>query len=219
MRKNLSRINKVITFRRCCKVGLWIALRLIRLLPVSLEVFFRHTFGQRYGWDFLFSFVLFYIYKSIAQYFSAGASSILLDVFFWAFGSLASYHQVSMWARRRGNIQVHSRSTGLSWNIWEQLRFNPQIVQRYFEPALAFLFGGLIVHSSFALALWIKVSAVSLFIKGQLQRFTLQARLWDTMDSKIEAEQLHSTIAERNGPRQETFEATQAVSNPRANDA
>lgn len=115
---------------------------------------------------------------------------------------VASCHWLT--SRCRPTEQIHSYSTGEPWPLWRQIPLETATVQRYLEPALCCLFALVVTLLDSALARWLFIAAIALFVKEQVLRSQLRTRRLDAFDNRAETERL----APRARPENETFVET-----------
>jgi len=158
-------------------------------VPITIEVFLHHRFGARSGKILLQAFLLLVIIFAAVCSAAPPAVVPLFPLFFLAYSTAALGH----WFSSRFVPQpehVHSYSTGVPWPFWRRLPVSSRTVQLYIEPVLCYLFGWLISILDLALAQWLMLAAVALFIKGQVLRIRQRTRRLDALDNRILANQL-----------------------------
>ena len=173
---------------------------IVRVFSVTVEVFLRHSFGERY-------LNIFNCYGAVIllavgyQFF--GREEPLLWLYALAFILMCIVHRVSIWRRKKKGMRWHSRYAGTSYDFWQFLPFKQYTIQRYFEPALVLLLGFLIFNI-FAdpLGGWLVVSALSLAVSAQIDAARFRNQVLDVMDSQIESEQLNAAVVELKDPSQ-----------------
>jgi hypothetical protein len=172
----------------------------MRIVPASVEVFFRRNFGWRYLPTIMMAFLLCACYASLVPV-------VLTQLFVFAMLGMSIYHIGVTWARPSGRSPGrYSYSTGDSWPIWRNSGLRPTTVQRYIEPAICVVIAGLITPFDLALSLWVVASGMALFIKEQLGLFRSRRRVLDSVDSRIESQQLNELVTQQLNPRADEAE-------------
>jgi hypothetical protein len=162
-------------------------------LSVSLEVFIRRDFGERYlNWLRLFlGYIAMDLFTLIPTLifslipFMARQYLPVSSYFSYGFLILGAYHQFRIWQRNRRGIQWHSQSFGIS-----RLAFLPisdWVLYRFVEPGGCFLVGFLIRQFDPVTGFWLMMASIALFIKNQMVYAALRGRFLDIMDSRIES--------------------------------
>lgn len=173
--------------------------RVVQILSASAEAFLRRNLGCRYVPTILLAFGICCVYAALTTH-----QTVLMDIFLFAFLIRVAYHGISNLLRRQHDGQEHhSYSTGESLSLWKRFRFSQATVRRGLEPALCLMIGGIISPWDMMLAAWIVGAGFSLFIKEQLHSFHLRRRVLDMVDSRIESQQLNSTVTQYLTPRRE----------------
>lgn len=175
----------------------------VRLFSVTIEVFLRHSFGERYLNIFTtYGAVLLLAVITQMPSFLGGEKS-LLWLYALAFILMCIVHRITIYRRKKNGVRWHSRYAGTSYDFWKFLPFQQYNIQLYFEPLLAFIAGLLI--SNFirdGLGGWLMVSALCLAISGQIDAARFRNQVLDVMDSQIESEQLNAAVVELKDPSQ-----------------
>jgi len=124
----------------------------------------------------------------------------------FVFGLLARIiqHYFHVFHRRRHSVtEPLSSSAGDSWKFWNRFGYTKATIQRYIEPALCMISGLFVSMQDPFLGVWLKLSAVALFIKEQISRFRINRRIIDSVDAKVEAQTLNSSLKQyQPGPGQ-----------------
>jgi hypothetical protein len=172
-----------------------------RYLAVGAEVFCRHSFGVRYVNELAIGFVIFFFYaatigNAIPRRFP------FLEIYLDCYLVLVCYHVISIFRRR--NQIVHSHSAGLPWPFWRHLNVKPLVLDLLLEPGSLLLIGILIFRWDGALAVWLQLSALSLFVKRAISEWFRWHHLMDVLDTRIEGEMLNETVRARTAPRSRT---------------
>jgi hypothetical protein len=194
----LSRVTLRFT-KTLCKL-------LLKFLPPGLEVFLHGGFGERYALRLGGSLALFWLYRKcalmVASIAGSEAERAFLDIHGIGLLVAAVVHLFAMCVRRFRQIgELHSRSSGTPWPIWEQLALPEWFTVGFIEPAIGFAVALVIRPHASALALWLEASSVALFVKTHLSRFSHRRNLLDALDARMEGRQLSNRIQERLSPR------------------
>ena len=172
-----------------------------RYLAVSAEVFCRHSFGVRYVNDLLIGLGIFYLYAATIGR-VVPRTFPFLEIYLDSYFVLVCYHIISMFRRR--NQAVHSHSSGQPWPFWRHLNVKPLVLDLLLEPGSLLLAGFLIFRWDGALAVWLQLSAICLFVKRTISEWFRWHHLMDVLDTRIEGEMLNETVRARTAPRSRT---------------
>lgn len=177
---------------------------------VSLEVFLRRDFGERYM-SFIRLFMGFMIMGLSAGGFqlasladsnplSRAGGFLFFQFIYFGYMVAAIVHLVRIQLRNRQGVRWYSMSFGVSWLSF--LPVKDWLLYRYIEPGLCFLVGLVISLVSGAAGTWVMIAAVALVIKNNIAYNQARAALLDSIDAEIAAQYL---IAARQGaPKTET---------------
>ncbi len=176
---------------------------IVRFLSITVEVFLRYSFGERYlNLINVYGAVLL-LAVAIDIPFLLGRERSLIQIFLLAYILMCIVHKLSIWRRKKKGVRWHSRYAGTSYEFWKLLPFKQYTIQFYFEPLLVFLLGVLISNlTNDALGGWLMFSALCLAITGQIDAARYRNQVLDVMDSQIESEQLNATVVEMKDPSQ-----------------
>ena len=179
-------------------------------VPTTVEVFLRHRFGARSGIALVKgAIVLLVAYAASSR--ERPVSVPLFPGFLFAYVVLATGQWLT--GRLRPQEQVHSYSSGEPWPLWQQLPVARTTVKRYLEPVLLCLFSWIISVFDPALADWLFLAAIALFIKEQVFRARARTRRLDALDNRVDT----NDYAPGARTEPEPFvEARQAPPRPRA---
>lgn len=185
-----------------------IAMVLLSWLSVTLELFVRFNFGERYlSWLRLFLGLMIMELTTLVPRmlfamipFLGGPTESLSPLFLRAAMCLGLYHQWRIWRRNRQGIAWHSNSFGVSRLSF--LRVNDWILYRFIEPGLCFIAGLLIKSVDPVTGIWVILASLSLFIKNQMVFNAQRGRLLDVIDARIESAAMQGSLEGR--PKQET---------------
>jgi len=174
---------------------------------VTIEVFLRYRFGERYMqiMGSLVGFFIFitYVFKGILTPWGEGREvSTPSFIVFCAFIALTLWHQRDIAIRRKKGIRWHSRSAGISWGFWGIISKNPATVQMYLEPLFCYILGALVIFIDQDLAVWLMICSVSLFVRGQVEYAHARSRFLDMVDASIESEQMTAAMVDLRPPEE-----------------
>jgi hypothetical protein len=190
---------RVSTLRRSAHISLFLGNWLTRLLSASVEAFLRNNFGRRYVHTLFGAFLLCLVCSGLDPF-----PGLLIKVFLLGLFARIIHHYIQVFHRRRlSATEPHSSSAGDSWQIWQRYGFAQTTVQRYIEPLLCWIVGLLVTIQDPFLGVWLKGSAFALLIKEQVKRFKFNRRIIDSMDAKLDAQALNSSLKQyQPGPGQ-----------------
>jgi hypothetical protein len=156
--------------------------------PTTIEVFLHHRFGGRSGKALLKGFFILLVLCVLTFHGDLQATVPLFPGYLFAYAIAA----VGQWltSRSRQAEQIHSHSSGEPWPLWRELPFATTTIQQYFEPALCWLIACVVLRFDSALAHWLFIAIIALFIKAQLRRSRLRTRRLDASDNRSETERL-----------------------------
>jgi len=167
--------------------------------PTTIEVFLHHRFGARSGKALLKGFLVLLVVFAAARHDGAPATVPLFPGFLFGYMILAIGHWLT--GRIRPTEQIHSYSAGEPWPLWRQVPVDTTTVQRYLEPALCCLIACVVLLLDSALAHWLFLAALALFIKEQVLRSQIRTRQLDAFDNRAETQRLAPRVRAEN----ETF--------------
>lgn len=170
-----------------------------KLLAVSAEVFCRHSFGWRYGFQLVGGFLLCFLYTILIRAAAPSMTSHLLDIYLWIFFLLSLVHLIGL-CRQRPPIP-HSYSTGQSWQFWQRIGFGQNAVHLVFEPGLHVLAGVIIYSVDSPLSVWLQTAGVCLFIKEIISLWQHHEHLLDALDSRIEGQRISQAVRQHSAPQ------------------
>ena len=206
-----------------------IALLFLRMFTLSVEVFLRRQFGERYltfmgillgAWTFQIVAALWnFRPSSLIPIYTLGFSfatprlpqqepEMVFDLVGFCvviYYMAAVWHLIAIFMRNREGRLWHTRSSGLSWPIWnwvhlisKRLNFHQDFVKMYIEPALCIgasygleRYSG---HRNFP-STWLFIAGIALLIKGQVEYSERKKLLLDQLDSMIEGRELADALA------------------------
>jgi hypothetical protein len=178
--------------------------------PTTIEVFLHHRFGSRSGKALLKGFLLLLVVSATTMHSDPPAAVPLFPGFLFAYVICAFGHWLT--SRRQAAEQIHSYSSGDPWPLWRQVPFETATIQRYIEPALCCLITSVVLLLDSALAHWLFIAAIALFIKEQVLCAQMRTRRLDAFDNRAESERLAPRARAENEP---FVEARPAPPHPR----
>lgn len=182
---------------------------LLGWVSVSVEMFIRHSFGERYISAIRMLFALGMLWG-----FSVLTGSVLtnglMNIVAWAMVGLYLFHRWGIRRRNQRGIEWHSFTFGISWlELLQGITPKPLAfilddwnTYRFTEPILAVALG-MWFRSGIdpAVGLWLIVGGIALFLKNQLIYAEQYNRVLDIRDARIE--QQHQSEALDGKPKQE----------------
>lgn len=186
-------------------------------MSVTIEVFIRRDFGERYlnllrvisalmlmrtfmGLRWLRALFLDIIPEALRPEL---APAFVFNWFQVAFVAMALLHILFILIRNRQSVLWHSQSFGISFLSF--LPVNDWVLYRYIEPALCFGVGTWLHRYDPLLGGWIQGSSVALFVSNNLVYNSARSRILDIMDSQIEGTYFQKMAAgEKLGSKRET---------------
>lgn len=169
------------------------AMVLLSWLSVTLELFVRFNFGERYlSWLRLFLGLIIMELTTLVPRvimtiipFLGGPTPSLSPLFLRAAFCLGLYHQWCIWRRNRQGIAWHSNSFGVS--RLAILPVSDWVLYRFIEPGICLVAGILIKYMDPVTGFWIILASVALFIKNQMVFNAQRGRVLDIVDARIES--------------------------------
>ena len=185
-----------------------IAMMVMGWLSVTLEVFVRRDFGERYlSWLRLFlGYLIMDMITLIPRIifsmipFMSGPTIATSSLFMKAFFIMGAYHQWRIWQRNRQGIAWHSASFGVS--RFTALPVSDWVLYRFVEPGICLVAGFIIKTVDPVMGIWVIAASISLFIKNQMVFNDQRARLLDIIDARIESAAMKGALEGK--PKQET---------------
>ena len=164
----------------------------MRLLSASAETWLRKNFGRNYAlWLFAPPFMFLFCSAFYPH------PTPLTEVFLLGLFVLTGWHIGNLFVRRyRSRAEPHSGSAGVSWSYWKRLGLAETTTQRYLEPALCGLAGGILFSFDQFLGGWLMASGLALFVKQQISDFKLNRRVMDALDAKLEAQRMNTSLTQ-----------------------
>jgi hypothetical protein len=177
-----------------------LALVILGWLSVSVEVFIRRDFGERYlTWlRLLLGYMAMDLFTLIPRIIFTFVPFVSINVvpvsslFFKGFVVLALYHQWRIWRRNRKGIAWHSESFGIS-----RLAFLPVsdwILYRFVEPLLCLVIGLFLRYLDPATGIWLIIASIALFVKNQMVFSAQRGRFLDVIDARIESAAMQGVL-------------------------
>jgi hypothetical protein len=160
-----------------------------RTAPTTVEVFFHHRFGVRYGASFLKGFILLLVVSHCSRYGDPPPIVPLFPTYLFAYTLAAIFHWI-MSHLVGPNDPIYSYSWGDPWPFWRRVPVSITVVRRLFEPVLCCLLASLIAMLDRPLARWLVLAAIALFVKEHLWHAQLRTRRLNALDNRIESDRL-----------------------------
>ncbi len=167
--------------------------------PTTVEVFLHHRFGARSGQALLKGFLLLVFVCLVSGHSDRQATIPLFPVYLLAYIITAACHWFISQFRQAD--QIHSYSSGEPWPFWRELPLDTTTIRQCLEPVLCCLIACVLLLFDPALACWLFLAAIALFIKEQVSRARSRTRRLDAIDNRVEADR----IAPRPRAEAETF--------------
>lgn len=164
------------------------------MFSITLEVFLRHRFGERYlhSVHVVLSLALAALSIVLYSYFSDEqiASVIAKNYMLWAaalFIVLSVWHLIVIQIRLKRGEEWHSKSSGDSWLYFDFYPIKQQTFQRFVEPTLCLFIGYLLRDSYTPFAIWIMLASGCMLIKGQIEYQRTREWHLDRLDAEFES--------------------------------
>lgn len=167
-------------------------------IALTVLVFWRHSFGERY-------FSLFGIYGKLATYglllllaFKASEQldTLPLGLFFFVSFALCLWHSFKIWLRNHRGERWHTRYNGTPW-LASILPINPFTIKRWIEPALTILAGVMLASFNQALGGWLIFAGTCLGVTEALTAARFRTLILDAQDKDIESRHLRDALIEQ----------------------
>jgi hypothetical protein len=180
----------------------------LRFFSLSLEIFFRNNFGERYFnlGALIAVCVALFLYTNVFCFFQVivlstffGKDVLLIHRFTYAVIGVGILNLWSMHKRKKRGERIHSWYSGDS--LLNFLPVSQHVLQLYIEPGLCFLIGFLFVPD-LILSQWIGIASVSMFLVRRSEWSRLDNFIHDALDREIEAKYLQEAILERKSPKE-----------------
>ena len=196
------------------KLFIGLATILLGWLSVSLEVFVRHEFGERYlSW--LRLYFAWIMVASVGVFLPSifGAPNPLSFYIgygiYIAFILLALWHRLTIRRRRKRQEKpnppepLHSMCSGYSHLSWIPVK--EWTLYLWVEP-LFFIIISLLLWRFFGglAGAWLLLSSVGMLIKNQMEYYNNRGQLLDMIDAQIEAKYFSAALANRGENKRET---------------
>jgi hypothetical protein len=157
--------------------------------PTTIEVFLHHRFGSRSGKALLKGFLLLLIVSTMLMHSDPQSVFPLFPGYLFAYIICALGHWLT--SQGRAAEQIYSYSSGEPWpSLWQQIPLETATIRRFLEPALCGLIACVALLFDSAVAHWLFIAAIALFIKEQVLCAQLRARHLDAYDNRAESERL-----------------------------
>jgi hypothetical protein len=180
------------TFQFFGLVALWI----LGWHAISVQVFTRRSFGERYMslMNVLFGITAIGLYTGLGNIFIGNLAheqfSGLMEFLYTAAVCLSAYHLAVIWWKNRKHVIWHSMYSGEP-NGSSLLAFtglSEGTLKQWVEPIVLFFLAYVASHShQHAVAVWLYIGAFSVFVHETLAAHMEKAQLLDQRDAMIEA--------------------------------
>lgn len=192
-----------------------LAIILLGWLSVSVEVFLRRDFGERYLSNIrlmLATIMLLFIgtggtligliRRSDDREASRMGGGWVFVIFFLIYLGLCLYHRWQIRSRNQQGIQWHSLSFGTSW-LSGVTPWGDWTLYTVVEPLLTIVVGLVFtIMDMSAVGIWWLVAGVALFLKNQMVYTQYRDKILDLIDSRIEAGYFQESL--NGAPKQKT---------------
>lgn len=184
---------------------------------VSVEVFLRHSFGERY-----LSLLRLFMSWIALSFFATGGQIMALvgvgtsntdrgalsalggfaffQVLYWVFIGMSIWHLWRISQRNRRGERWHSWSFGISWlNGLIGRKIGPVVIDdwslyRFVEPVLVLVLAFVFGIFSGVVAVWFFVASVTLFIKNNYLYSQSRGRMLDMIDAQIASDYFQAAL-------------------------
>lgn len=193
------------------QVAMWQALVSLVMVflgwyAVTVEVFFRHKFGERYfnlvkvGIAALIMGVVIQVAQFLNTYggfIRIAISLALLRVLWWVFLAFALWHYVAIWRRNRRGETWHSMSYGISHlarlPFFQQ--FDDWVLYRFIEPGISLALAFVVYYLNGPLGVWLGIAGFALFARNNLAYMQQRDTLLDLIDERIQSQYLAAALS------------------------
>lgn len=159
---------------------------------ISVEVFLRRDFGERYLGIFnlqagyLVVFIFAGINPLLVPY---GNGSALIGILSPAFIGMAIYHRYVIWRRLKKGEIWHSYYRGTPLGYWSLLPISAsyETIEKWLEPALLGIITVLLSKVDMLASIWLGFSTFSLFVHTHVDYYNLRQSILDMQDSQIQS--------------------------------
>ncbi len=178
----------------------------LRFFSLSLEIFFRKNFGDRYfNLGALVAVgVILYVYTNVFCLVQITASAVILrkttlpiHLFTYAVITAGIVQLWLIYKRNKREERIYSWYSGDSF--LSSLPVSPHVLQMYIEPGLAFVIGHYFIQDMI-LSDWVEIASISMFLVRRQEWSKLENFIHDTLDREIETKYLQEAVLERQSP-------------------
>lgn len=197
--------NPLFFFAGLIQVGYKFILFILSLFTFPVEVFIRKNLGERYFTlpKVLLGFVFLNLYTLFVGGL-LGRSSILIGLVLLAYLVLCAMHAWAIRKRKKAKRLCHSRYLGDSLRFWQKLPIYEKIgqygVQRWLEPSALIGLGVVFFFITKFWGVFLLFSGFALFLKHYAIHREFVSHLLNTIDKRIEGEQLEKALTEWTDP-------------------
>lgn len=164
----------------------------------TIEVFWRHSFGERYfslfgvyGKLAFYALLLFMAFKGAEQ-----VDTLPLGVFFLASFLASLWHLFVIWRRGWRGERWHSRYSGTS-RLAAILPMNECVIKRWGEPLLTIMAGAALASFNQVLGGWLVFAGMCLGVTETLAAMRFRTMILDMIDKDIEARNMREALIEQ----------------------
>jgi len=177
---------------------------------VTVEVFFRYKFGERY-----FNLVKIGIATlimggviQVGQYLSGFAANYvsiptvlfsfaLLTGLWWLYLGFTIWHYIAIWLRNQRGETWHSQSYGLShlYRIPFFQQFDDWLIYRIIEPAICLALAFVMWFINRPLGVWLGIAGIALFARNNLAYMQQRDTMLDLLDERIHSRYLADALS------------------------
>jgi hypothetical protein len=179
------------TYRQFQAIGI-IALWILGMFAVSVQVFTRKGFGERYMsvLNILFGLSAIGFFTGLGNLAVSSMAhepySQLMELLYTSALCLAVYHRFVIWRKNRRNVIWHSMYSGRPMFAFTGI--DEGTLKRWIEPALLLGLSYIAkhVHQS-PVSMWLLIGGIAVFVHETLAEYMQRAALLDARDAMIEA--------------------------------
>lgn len=183
-----------------------IAMVLLGWFAVTVEVFIRYKFGERYfnvvkiAIATLMMWTVIQAGLYLSQFSSTAgliATFLLLRVLWYAYIIAALYHYVSILLRNRRGEVWHTQSYGLShlYRIPFLQQFDDWVLYRVVEPVACIALAWVVTFINAPLGVWLYIAGIALLLRNNLAYMEQRSTLLDLMDERIHSQYLAAALS------------------------
>jgi hypothetical protein len=196
-------------------VALWI----LGMHAISVQVFTRKNFGTRYMGvlNCLFGITAIGFYTGLGNIIISSAAhqavSGLMEFLYTACICLMVYHRVVIWGKEKQGVIWHSMYSGqpTGSSLLAFTGFSEGTLKQWVEPLLLLILAYIASHAhQAAVATWLYIGAVSVFVHETLGAQIEKNRIYDEQDSMIESRYRNRAMAGKSTGANQGFTMAQS---------